>query len=92
VTWVSPRRGRPPVGWGRSGCGGRGGRRTGAGVTASVGATDVRPGGAGDEALGRADQAMYRAEGAGGNRVTVLAGRPPGRREPVPRLDGGYAA
>jgi diguanylate cyclase (GGDEF)-like protein len=46
----------------------------GTGVTASVGATDVRPGDVGDEVLGRADQAMYRAKGAGGNRVTVLAG------------------
>ena len=44
------------------------------GVTASVGATDVRPGDEGDEVLGRADQAMYLAKGAGGNRVTVLAG------------------
>ena len=46
----------------------------GAGVSASVGATGVRPGDEGDEVLGRADQAMYRAKGAGGNRVTVLAG------------------
>jgi diguanylate cyclase (GGDEF)-like protein len=44
----------------------------GAGVTASVGVTDVRPGDEGHEVLGRADQAMYRAKGAGGNRVTVL--------------------
>jgi diguanylate cyclase (GGDEF)-like protein len=45
----------------------------GVGVTASVGVTDVRPGDEGHEVLGRADQAMYRAKGAGGNRVTVLA-------------------
>jgi diguanylate cyclase (GGDEF)-like protein len=44
----------------------------GAGVTASVGVTDVRPGDEGHEVLGRADQAMYRAKGAGGNRVTAL--------------------
>ena len=44
------------------------------GVTASVGVTDVRPVDEGHEVLGRADQAMYRAKGAGGSRVTVLAG------------------
>ncbi len=43
------------------------------GVTASVGVTEVRPGDEGDEVLSRADQAMYRAKGAGGDRVTVLA-------------------
>ncbi|MGY1682647.1 diguanylate cyclase domain-containing protein [Geodermatophilus sp. SYSU D01176] len=46
----------------------------GSGVTASVGVTAVRPGDEGSEVLGRADQAMYRAKGAGGNRVTALAG------------------
>ena len=45
----------------------------GVGVTASVGVTDGRPGDEGHEVLGRADQAMYRAKGAGGNQVTVLA-------------------
>jgi diguanylate cyclase (GGDEF)-like protein len=44
----------------------------GSGVTASVGVTVVRPGDEGHEVLGRADQAMYRAKGAGGNRVTAL--------------------
>ncbi len=44
----------------------------GAGVTASVGVTDVRPGDEGHEVLARADQAMYRAKGAGGNRVSAL--------------------
>ena len=44
------------------------------GVTGSIGATEVPPGDEGDEVLSRADQAMYRAKGAGGNRVTVLAG------------------
>ena len=43
------------------------------GVTASVGATVVRPGDEGREVLSRADQAMYRSKGAGGNRVTALA-------------------
>jgi diguanylate cyclase (GGDEF)-like protein len=43
------------------------------GVTASVGVTEVRPGDQADEVLSRADQAMYRAKGAGGNRVTALA-------------------
>ncbi|SDZ11786.1 diguanylate cyclase (GGDEF) domain-containing protein [Geodermatophilus africanus] len=37
----------------------------GTGFTASVGATDVRPGDEGDEMLSRADQAMYLAKGAG---------------------------
>ena len=46
----------------------------GAGVTASVGVTVVGPGDAATEVLGRADQAMYRAKGAGGNRVTALTG------------------
>ena len=46
----------------------------GSGVTASVGLTVVRPGDDGSEVLHRADQAMYRAKGAGGNRVTALAG------------------
>ncbi|SDO21221.1 diguanylate cyclase [Geodermatophilus sp. DSM 45219] len=46
----------------------------GSGVTASVGLTVVRPGNEGSEVLHRADQAMYRAKGAGGNRVTALAG------------------
>ncbi len=44
----------------------------GSGVTASVGVTAVRPGDEGHEVLGRADQAMYRAKGDGGNRVTAL--------------------
>lgn len=44
------------------------------GVTASVGVTEVRPGDQADEVLSRADQAMYRAKGAGGNRVTALVG------------------
>jgi diguanylate cyclase (GGDEF)-like protein len=44
----------------------------GSGVTASVGVTVVRPGDEGHQVLGRADQAMYRAKGAGGNRVTAL--------------------
>ncbi len=44
----------------------------GCGVTASVGVTVVRPGDEGHEVLGRADQAMYRAKGAGGDRVTAL--------------------
>jgi diguanylate cyclase (GGDEF)-like protein len=44
------------------------------GVTASIGVTRVRPGDAGDEVLSRADQAMYRAKGAGGNQVTALVG------------------
>ena len=44
----------------------------GAGVTASVGVTDVRPGDEAHEVLARADQAMYRAKSAGGNRVTAL--------------------
>jgi diguanylate cyclase (GGDEF)-like protein len=43
------------------------------GVTASVGATVVRSGDEGREVLSRADQAMYRSKGAGGNRVTALA-------------------
>jgi diguanylate cyclase (GGDEF)-like protein len=46
----------------------------GSGVTASVGVTAVRLGDEGSEVLGRADQAMYQAKGAGGNRVTALAG------------------
>jgi len=45
----------------------------GSGVTASVGATVVRPGDEGREVLSRADQAMYRSKGAGGNRATALA-------------------
>jgi diguanylate cyclase (GGDEF)-like protein len=45
----------------------------GTGVTASVGVTVLRAGDEGHEVLGRADQAMYRAKGAGGNRVTALA-------------------
>ncbi len=36
--------------------------------------TEVRPGGVGPAVLGRADQAMYRTRGAGGNPVTALAG------------------
>jgi diguanylate cyclase (GGDEF)-like protein len=44
------------------------------GVTASVGVTEVHPGEQADEVLSRADQAMYRAKGAGGNRVTALTG------------------
>ncbi len=46
----------------------------GSGVTASVGVTVVGPRDEGHEVLSRADQAMYRAKGAGGNRVTALAG------------------
>ncbi len=45
----------------------------GSGVTASVGVPVVRPGDRGGEVLRRADQAMYRSKGAGGNRVTALA-------------------
>ncbi|TFV54550.1 GGDEF domain-containing protein [Geodermatophilus sp. DF01-2] len=44
------------------------------GVTASVGVTALRPGDEGHAVLGRADQAMYRSKGAGGNRVTAVAG------------------
>ncbi|WP_409330395.1 GGDEF domain-containing protein [Trujillonella humicola] len=40
-----------------------------AGVTASVGLTPVRPGDDDHEVLLRADQAMYRAKSAGGDRV-----------------------
>ncbi|WP_143425049.1 hypothetical protein [Geodermatophilus pulveris] len=43
------------------------------GVTAGVGVTEVRAGDEAGELLGRADQAVYRAESAGGNRVTELA-------------------
>lgn len=42
-----------------------------AGVTASVGLTVVRPGDDDHEVLLRADQAMYRAKSAGGDRVGV---------------------
>ena len=45
----------------------------GSGVTASVGVTVVRPGDEGGEVLRRADQAVYRSEGADGDRVTALA-------------------
>jgi diguanylate cyclase (GGDEF)-like protein len=45
---------------------------TGGRVTASVGATVVRPGDEAHDVLGRADHAMYRAKGAGGNQVTPL--------------------
>jgi diguanylate cyclase (GGDEF)-like protein len=46
----------------------------GSGVTASVGLTVVRRGDEASEVLHRADQAMYRAKSAGGNRVTPLPG------------------
>ena len=59
---------------GRPAAGGRGRCRRRDRVTSSVGATDVRPGDEGYEVLSRADRAMYRVKGAGGNRVTVLAG------------------
>ena len=42
------------------------------GVTASVGAAEVRPGDDIEDLLHRADAAMYRSKSAGGNRVTTL--------------------
>jgi diguanylate cyclase (GGDEF)-like protein len=50
--------------------------RTGhpSGVTASVGVAEVLPGDDVEDLMHRADGAMYRSKGAGGNRVTVLAG------------------
>jgi GGDEF domain-containing protein len=45
----------------------------GSGVTASALVTVVRPGDEGGEVLRRADQAMYRSQGAGGDRVPALA-------------------
>ena len=55
------------------------------GVTASVGVAEVQPGDDVEDLMHRADAAMYRSKGAGGNRVTVLGcliARPP-------RLPGG---
>ena len=43
------------------------------GVTASVGVAEVQPGDDVEDLMHRADAAMYRSKGAGGNRVTVLA-------------------
>jgi PleD family two-component response regulator len=43
-------------------------------VTASVGVAEVLPGDDVEDLMHRADGAMYRSKGAGGNRVTVLAG------------------
>jgi diguanylate cyclase (GGDEF)-like protein len=42
------------------------------GVTASVGVAEVQPGDDVEDLMHRADAAMYRSKGAGGNRVTVL--------------------
>ena len=44
------------------------------GVTASVGVAEVQPGDDVEDLMHRADAAMYRSKGAGGNRVTVLGG------------------
>jgi diguanylate cyclase (GGDEF)-like protein len=43
------------------------------GVTASVGVAEVRPGDDVEDLMHRADAAMYRSKGAGGNCVTLLA-------------------
>ena len=50
--------------------------RTGqpSGVTASVGVAEVQPGDDVEDLMHRADAAMYRSKGTGGNRVTILAG------------------
>ena len=42
------------------------------GVTASVGMAEVQSGDDVEDLMHRADAAMYRSKGAGGNRVTVL--------------------
>jgi diguanylate cyclase (GGDEF)-like protein len=42
------------------------------GVTASVGVAEVQPGDDIEDLMHRADAAMYRSKGAGGDRVTVL--------------------
>jgi diguanylate cyclase (GGDEF)-like protein len=42
------------------------------GVTASVGVADVQPGDDVEDLMHRADAAMYRSKGSGGNRVSVL--------------------
>ncbi|WP_159961808.1 GGDEF domain-containing protein [Blastococcus haudaquaticus] len=44
-----------------------------AGVTASVGVAEVEPGDDVEDLMHRADAAMYRSKGAGGDRVTSLA-------------------
>jgi PleD family two-component response regulator len=41
-------------------------------VTASVGVADVQPGDDVEDLMHRADAAMYRSKGSGGNRVSVL--------------------
>jgi diguanylate cyclase (GGDEF)-like protein len=48
--------------------------RIGQGVTASVGVAEVQPGDDVEDLMHRADAAMYRSKGAGGNRVTVIGG------------------
>ena len=42
-------------------------------MTASVGVSEVQPGDDVEDLMHRADAAMYRSKGAGGNRVTMLA-------------------
>ena len=61
------------------------------GVTASVGLAALEPGDDVRSVLHRADQAMYRAKTAGGDRADTRDGGPAAVRAPVPRTGGGPA-